>query len=392
MSTVDVLAASWVVLFCGGGWMIHALLMMWTTRAVPMMARLDAPAPEVWPRVTVIVPACNEGDTLEEALTSLLAQDYPNLQIILIDDRSTDATGDIVDRMAATDDRVTPLHITELPDGWLGKVHALHNGVQRAEGAWLLFTDADVHYVPGTLRRVIAWAEAEGKDFVTALPHIQANGFWLQVGVMALGELMGVAARIWEIGRPGSDAFAGVGPFNLLRRSVFDRSEGLEWLKMEVSEDVGVGLAMQRAGARMAILNARDQLLWRWYPSLGHMVGGLEKNTFALIGQFKYHLAGAMVVLLGLTALAPLAALLTDVTWVWVVACVAVALHIVYAVVFSRWLGCSVAAGLAIPLGKFIVAYVLARSAWLCHRRGGVIWRGTTYGVDELKAGHRVVR
>lgn len=390
----EVVIAVWVLAFCLGGWMTHALLMLHATRVIPLMRRLDAPTPEVWPPLTVIVPACNEEATLEAALTSLLAEDYPELEIILVDDRSTDGTGALIDAIAARDARVVPLHVRELPDGWLGKVHALEQGMRRASGRWVLFTDADVVYVRGTLRRVVAWAEHTGRDFVTALPDVRARGLVHQAAVLALGELMGVAARIWEIGRPGSKAFAGVGPFNLLRRAVYDRSPGLEWLRMEVSEDIGVGLLMSEAGARKAILNGHEALIWTWYPSLGAMVRGLEKNTFGLIGQYRYLQVAAIVVLLLLTVAAPFVGLFAahDLTWVRVVAGAALGLHVVYGTRYARWLGNSIWAGLSIPLGKLVVAWVLARSAWLFRKRGGVEWRGTRYPAAALEAGRRVKR
>lgn len=390
----DILIAAWVLAFCLGGWMTHALLMPHAARVIPSMRKLAAPAPAEWPRVSVIVPACNEADTLEAALASLLAEDYPALEIILVDDRSTDGTGALVDAIAARDPRVVPLHVTALPEGWLGKVHALDQGMRRASGEWVLLTDADVVFTPGTLRQVVAWALHEGKDFVTALPDVRARGVVHQATVLALGELMGVAARIWEIGRAGSKAFAGVGPFNLVRRAVYDRSPGLEWLRMEVSEDIGVGLLMHEAGARAAILNGRDALIWTWYPTLGHMVRGLEKNTFGLIGQYRYWQAAAMVVLLALTVAAPFVGLFAghDLTWVRVVAGAALALHLVYGVGYARWLGRSIAAGLMIPFGKLVVAWVLARSAWAFRKRDGVEWRGTRYPRQALEAGRRVKR
>src|SRR6185503_6720653 len=116
---------------------------MWT---MPVLARQRSPDPPRWPKLSIIIPACNEAASIEAAVTSRLAQDYPDFEVCVIDDRSTDGTGAIVDRLAEGDPRVRAVHITELPEGWLGKVHALHRGVSIATGEWLLLSDADVHF------------------------------------------------------------------------------------------------------------------------------------------------------------------------------------------------------------------------------------------------------
>lgn len=388
---IDGLWIAWVLLFCLGGWITHALVMMMTTRTLPRLEEVRSPEPSEWPRLSVIVPALNEAETIETAMQSLLDEDYPNLQILLINDRSTDETGAIIDRMAAQDPRVTPVHITELPEGWLGKVNALHQGMLQANGECVLLTDADVHFAKGVLRKAISFGIAENKDFLTALPDVQTKSFWLQATSMALGELMGVAAKIWEVGKPNSQAYAGVGPFNLMRRETYDKSKGLPWLKMEISEDLGVGLMMKEAGAQMTLFNARNQLLWSWYKDLPEMVKGLEKNIFPLIGQYKYSNAILFSVLLWLTVLAPFAAFYPHgITWLAYVGGAAFSLHILYAIVYSRWLNFPALPGIFLQVGKPILSFILLRSAYLCWKQNGILWRGTHYRLQDLKAGSRV--
>jgi cellulose synthase/poly-beta-1,6-N-acetylglucosamine synthase-like glycosyltransferase len=137
------------------------------TPQVQKLVSLQVPAPTTWPRLSVVIPALNEVDTLEAALGTLLAETYPDLEIVLVDDRSTDGTGALVDRLAARDPRITPVHITALPEGWLGKVHALHVGTQHARGDWLLYTDADVHFGQGSLRHAVAVAEASSSSITS---------------------------------------------------------------------------------------------------------------------------------------------------------------------------------------------------------------------------------
>ena len=131
-----------------------------TIRAVPLLRDDASPEPARWPRVSLIVPARDEARDLERAVRTRLTDDYPNLQVILVDDRSTDGTGAIADRLAADDPRVKVVHVTELPAGWLGKLNALHRGVAEADGEWLLFSDADIEFAPGTLRRTRIYVNA----------------------------------------------------------------------------------------------------------------------------------------------------------------------------------------------------------------------------------------
>ena len=148
-------------------------------RRCPQLDEVDANDPSSWPTLSVVVPARDEAHTIEPAVASLLAQDYPNLQVVLVDDRSTDETGTIIDRLAAKDSRVAAVHVRELPDGWLGKVHALQRGVERASGDFILFTDADIHFAPGVLRRAIAWSEAERLDHLAVLAEVTSPSIWV---------------------------------------------------------------------------------------------------------------------------------------------------------------------------------------------------------------------
>ncbi|MER2561069.1 MAG: glycosyltransferase [Myxococcaceae bacterium] len=144
------------------------------TLKLPRLKHLDPPAPASWPTVSLLVPARDEAQGLEAALRSKLALDYPALQVVLIDDRSTDETGAIADRLAANDPRLLAVHVRELPEGWLEKVNALQRGLEQSSGEWLLLSDADIHYAPDTLRRAIAHCETRGLDLLCALPTFTA--------------------------------------------------------------------------------------------------------------------------------------------------------------------------------------------------------------------------
>src|SRR5262249_1899466 len=171
---------AWLVTLWGGifslAWIAIGLVSLHAAVRFRTLRDLDGPEPKRWPRLTVVIAACDEARTIGPALATLLVSDYPDLEIVVVNDRSTDDTGAIIDDVARRRPRVRAVHVRELPDGWLGKVHALHSGVAAATGEWLLFTDADVHFAPDTLRNAIAHVEAHGIDHLAAAPNVITPG------------------------------------------------------------------------------------------------------------------------------------------------------------------------------------------------------------------------
>jgi hypothetical protein len=359
-------------------------------RGVPLLANVAPPAPEEWPRLSIVIPACNEAVTLESALTSVLRQDYPYLEIILIDDRSSDGTAEIVDRMAAADSRIVALHVQELPEGWLGKVHALDLGVRMSAGTWLLFTDADVHFAPGALRQAVALAVRGEIDHLAAIPELWPSTFLVDACIALFCRAFAVTMRVWAVADPKSAAFVGVGAFNLVRRAALERTEGFSWLRMEVGDDMGLGMMLKQSGARCGLVNARGVLGLHWYRTLGEMARGAEK-AYAVVAQCS--LFRTAVLCLALVALewAPLAALagwnVRGLRWSGLAMPAAAAGSC--AVFACRW-KTRLLPGLLFPLSALIVAGMMLRSGWLGFRRGGVAWRGTLYRKDQLLAGRRL--
>ena len=361
---------------------------------VPGLGALAAKEPQPWPQLSVVIAACNEGSTLEAAARSLLAQDYPDLEVVLVDDRSTDDTGEVVDRLAEECDRVTPMHVRELPVGWLGKVNALHIGFSRAAGRWVLFTDADVHFAPGALRRAVAVAESLRLDHLTAIPSAWSVGVVVDTLVVAfLRTFLTVLQPPWGVDRPRSRRFFGVGAFNLVRREAFERTAGFEWLRMDTADDMGVGLLMKRSGARCLAITALDDVgLW-WHRSVGEAARGLEKG-FATLG----HCRAWRLLALALPGLAfdtaPLwglvAAFLPVPFPVRALGAGVAAAFVAASIVFSRWSRSPLVAALLTPLLAPLITVLFLRTAWLGWCRNGIAWRGTVYPCSDLRAGRRV--
>jgi glycosyltransferase involved in cell wall biosynthesis len=374
--------------------MVAALAVVRTMLAVPRVPPLDEPLDRLassLPKLSVIVPACNEAASIEEALRSKLASTYPALEIVVVDDRSTDDTGAIVDRMALDDPRLRVVHLRELPEGWDGKLHALERGAREATGELLLFSDADVRFSSDILVRTARVMEREGLDFVTMLPDVTRVSPALDAALSALLRLLVSGARVWKVRDPRSRVGVGAGLFNLVRRSAYERSPGFAWLRMEVADDVVFGQMMKQSGARSAVFQGRGDVMLSFYSSLGELVRGLEKNAYALSG-FRPALMAMVLAVLGVfELLPPIEAILVH-GWTRAFALGSLALLTAAQCVLARWLGRPLATSLVPCFGALVLFVVSVRAVILVHARAGIVWRGTFYSLEALRAGARFER
>lgn len=386
----------YTVVFCAA-WTLLIIGFMWAAKGVPSLDEELKPlgvAAETWPSLSIIVPACNEAEHIESAIQSILAQDYPDLEIIAVNDRSTDATGAILDRLAERDSRLQVLHIRNLPTGWLGKVNAMHQGVQRAKGEWLLFTDADVHYRPRALRRALRYAQHHRADHLALVPEVVANSFLLDVAVRAFGLMLLLAARAARVNVPNSKTPFGIGAFNLVRIDVFNKTPGFEWLRLEPGDDYGLGVMINQAGGRTRLAFADKDLSVSWYESVGAMFKGLEKNMFGPGARYQWWRMLVAVFGLWVIVAAPWVALIGGVMTgsriMLGAALVAMAFHIGFSFFFIREKRSETLSLLLFPLGLLMFTAMALQSGFKCLRNGGIDWRGTHYSLDELRAGQRV--
>jgi hypothetical protein len=353
-------------------------------RSVPVLSATTSPAPARWPRVSVIVPACDEARDIEDAVRSRLRDDYPDLELVVIDDRSTDGTGAIVDRLAAEDPRVRAVHVTSLPAGWLGKVHALERGARAASGELLLFSDADVHVAPGAMRRAVVLMEAEGLGHLGVFPGLWPTRLLVEATLLSFFRVIWVAARPWSVADPRSRAAFGVGAFNLVRRGALEASPGFEHLRMEQADDAALGQMLKLAGARCAVANGGGEVQLHFYRSLAELVRGMEKSG----ARWPFPTVLASAALLLALELAPWGALAGGAP-VRAVGALAAALSIATTAATARWMRHRWLPVLLAPIGVAIFGWATLRAAVLALVRGGVSWRGTFYRTAELRAGSR---
>lgn len=357
---------------------------------VPRFAHMRAPTPVHWPRLSLIITACNEADTIGQALQTLCTQTYPQLEILVVNDRSTDATARVIAEIAAQHARIRLLNIETLPEDWLGKVHALHVATQHATGEWLLFADADIHFHNDVITRAVAWAEAEQLDHLALIPRTTAKDLFLRASISAFGLLFLLSMRAQAVANPHSDAAIGVGAFNLVRRSAFERTPGFEWLRMEVADDVGLAIMLKRHGAVTRFALADDALEVEWYPDLPAMAHGLEKNIVGATTGYQTWRFVINALLLILFASAPFVTLFVwhgEVAWFGMGVLIGIALLMLRSAMHGEanpldWL--------LSPLGLLLIFIIYLRAGLLLSMRKRITWRGTRYRVEQLRRYQRV--
>ena len=351
------------------------------------------------PRVSIIVPACNEAETIEQALNLLLALDYDNYEVIAVNDRSTDLTGEIMEKMEKTHflqktrERGHPnctsfrvIHHTELPSGWLGKTHAMWTAAKEATGDWLLFTDADVLFKPDSLRRALAYAESVPADHVVLFPRMimKRPGEYMMIAFFQTMFVFG--HRPWKVADPSTDDHMGVGAFNLVRRRVYDAVGTYAALRMEVVDDMKLGKVVKKAGFAQRNVFGGDLISIRWAKGAMGIVNNLTKNFFAVL-SFQWWRTVISAFGLAFLNLGPFLGIFLA------QGCARVPYAVALGSMFSIYIGMSWRSAvpayyfLLHPVSTALFIYTLLRSMFFTLWNDGIEWRGTKYPLDELRKG-----
>jgi glycosyltransferase involved in cell wall biosynthesis len=375
-----------------------AIALSWTWRVlawrrrlplVPDLAQSDWPQAGPLPSMTVIVPARNEAENIAATLRSLLAAEGVALQIVAVDDRSTDQTGAVMEALAQAEreagrQMLQVLHVTELPPGWLGKTHAMSLAAQQATGEWLLFTDADVVFHPGALRRALAWATRSKADHMVLLPTVVMHS-WGERMMISFLQVMSIwAVRPWRVPDPNAKRDSvGVGAFNMVRRDVYDAIGGWEALRMEVLEDLTLGRRIKQRGFSQRVALGVDMVNVRWARGAFGVVDNLTKNLFALF-RFRPEVVFGVACGILLFTLFPLLACLAGPALWWPTGLMLIALWLAYQLA-GKYQHFSAAQMFLFPAATLLLLYAMLRSMLLAIWRGGILWRGTFYSLGDLR-------
>ncbi len=379
MSIITLLAATTLCLAA-----LAAFDLLRGNRAIRAL-RDESPQPAAgMPRVSIVVAARNEERNIREALASLLELNYPDFELIVVDDRSTDRTGDILDEMAADSPRLKTIHVDSLPPGWLGKNHALWTGSRRASGDLLLFTDADIVMEPTVLTRAVAFLERQGLDHLAATPSMRMQSLPLALFGTAFIVFFSLFARPWKARDPRSRFHIGIGAFNLVRREAYQRVGGHETIRLRPDDDIKLGKILKRGGYLQDAAYAPEFLEVEWYSSIDETIRGLEKNAFSG-ADYKVMLILFGVVFHLMCSVIPfIAPFVLEGTprFLYLAAAGVILLSVADC---ARHHGARPWHAIGYPFMTLLFVYILLRTMLLNLAEGGIRWRGTFYPLAELR-------
>ena len=379
----------WVTLIFGGTavlflfWTFSALWHIRWVRRLPALESLTTTPTESRIKCSVVIAARDEETRIERTIRHLLAQREVEAEVIVVDDRSTDRTSEILQHLAKEDARLQVKRVDALPDGWLGKCHACHVGASAVTGDWILFTDADCWLKPDVIARAVRVAERDGADHVTLSPGTVIDS----LGARAWHLLFLTSLLNWFSGvnRDRPKAYVGIGAFNLVRAAAYRQCGGYEALRLTVVDDLKLGLLLRRAGKRTRAFLGVDDVECHWGTTVGSMVKIVEKNYFAAT-DFRLWLVLAAGVALTLVFGTLVVGLMMG-TAAGLAAGLSPLLLILPASILARRLGWSWPCAVCMPFMFPVFLYALLNSTLVTLRQGGIRWRDTFYALDTLRAG-----
>ena len=336
------------------------------------------------PKVSIIFAARDEAERVETTIRKLLGQKGVDFEIIPVDDRSRDETGQIFKKLSGEDARVRPKRVDALPPDWLGKCHACHLGAQSATGEWLLFTDADCWLKEDVVARALNVAKAEKVQHITMTPGVAPMTVFAEAWHLAF--LLSSADWIARVNTDHPRGYLGTGAFNLVERETYWKCGGHEALRLTVVEDVKFGKLVRRTGARTRAFLGGDDVECHWGVTVKQMVQIMEKNYFAVINYRTW-----LAILVGPICLLVWGGALVGLfsgSFLGTTAGIALLSAILPTAIIARKLSWRMRGAFLTPFVLAALFYAMLRSTYLTLRAGGVKWRDTFYPLDKLRAGN----
>jgi len=375
-------AACFVAMTCAALFHLRWARRLPSSKALAAIPRLDGSNAGAV-RCSAVVPARDEEARIENTVRHLLAQCGVEVEVIVVDDRSTDRTSEILRRLAEEDSRVRVKRVDVLPDGWLGKCHACHLGASAATGDWILFIDADCWLKPDVIARALRVAAGDAADHITLTPGVAPQSIGARAWHLAF--LISLANWFSGVNRDRPRAYLGIGAFNLVRASAYRQCGGYEALRLTVVDDMKLGLLLRRAGKRTRAFIGGDDVECHWGTTVRSLIKVLEKNCFAAI-DFRLWVVwlGGLFALLVMCAAAigPLTG-----TPAGLAAGLAPLSLMLPAGVFAQRLGWPLRSAAVTPFIYPALFYAMLQSTFVTVRHGGIRWRDTFYALETLRAG-----
>lgn len=364
-------------------WAALAAYLVIGSGKIRYLRTVNAAGADSLPPVAVIIPVRNEEAEVEQALMSVCRLDYPQLSIVVINDRSTDTTPVILDHIAAAEPKLQVIHISELPSGWLGKNHALQKGYESTSEEWLLFTDADVVFSPGSLKKAMRYAQQNGLDHLSALPEVCSRSRLFRAVMNTFALMLDIKIRPWEVRNPSSPSSIGIGAFNLLKRSAYEKAGTHRAISLRPDDDLKLGERIKAAGLKQDVVYGEGELQLEWYTSLPAFIQGLMKNTFS-VSDYKLPLAIGTALSAFLLLVLPVPLLLLS-GHPYYLGGIAILIFQLALMLLKKGIKGSAWHGILVPFAGLVMVYIIIVSALRTLKQGGIYWRGSFYPLSELR-------
>lgn len=365
------------------GWIVTTIYLLINCSKISFLKNVAVSPAFIEPSVAIIIPVKDEEAEVEQALLSVSRLAYKNYRVIVINDRSTDKTAKILANVSSLNPRITVKTIVDLPAGWLGKNNAMYQGYLAANEEWLLFTDADIVYAQEALRKAMEYAVSRNLDHLTALPEITSKSSVFKSVMNTFAIMLEMKLKPWEVKNPKSRASMGVGAFNLVRRTAYEKAGTHKVISLRPDDDLKLGDRIKRAGLRQDVVYSEKELSIAWYNSVREFVNGLMKNTFS-VSNYILGIALLTAVMTLFVFVLPIPIMLfAGGTGILLAAVILISQIVLMAYkpgTKAKWWH-----ALIIPFAGLIMTYIIVVSAFRTLWQGGIHWRDTFYPLKELK-------
>lgn len=374
----------YIAIFLTGFWVLVTVYLLINTRRIKYLKSIQVSVPAPQPSLAIIIAVRNEENDLPEALESMCHLNYSNYRLVVINDRSTDSTPEILAQFEKKYSHLTVIHIKELPEGWLGKNHALYSGYKATTEEWMLFTDADIRYAPDTLNKAIQYCIDQQVDHLTVMPDVKSRSAFFNSIMDTFKIMLVVKLKPWEASNPKTKSYIGIGAFNLVKRSAYEVAGTHKRIALRPDDDLKLGECIKSSGLKQDVTFGDNQLSLEWYTSVKEFINGLMKNTFSTV---DYNFAKVIVLCL-LTLfvfVAPIPLLLIGGGPTERYLAIILVLFQIILFTFTRGLRGIWWYALMMPVAGSIMVYIMWVSAVRTLRQGGIYWRDSFYSLAELK-------
>ncbi|MDV2885000.1 glycosyltransferase family 2 protein [Alkalihalophilus pseudofirmus] len=375
----------WLLLFTCLFWLIILIDAVIGMRKIDRLEDVSVEMFDDAPLISIIIAARNEETGISASLYSQIKQSYPALEWIVVNDRSTDRTREHIESIRKKDARITSIHIKELPQGWLGKNHALYQGYKKAKGDYLLFTDADIIYQPDTIEKAMNYVKKNDIDHLTLAPNMNVKRFWPKAFISFFLFGFSFFKRPWMANVDASKSAIGIGAFNLVSKEAYESIGGHQAIKERPDDDLMLGVLLKQKGYKQRMVTALNHLEVEWYATLKEAFVGLEKNTLAGL-YYRYSMVALAVSGVFITHVLPFLTLFSNSELVRMLSILSIVLIAsVYMQTVHKMTKGALKSLPVLPVTALLFIYCIARAAFLTAYRGGIVWRGTFYSIKELR-------